>query len=95
MKSEAINKVDNKVYELNQRMVAAMDRLAVVHETIEDTWDVVVKESVDGDMLFASKEDVVDKLEADHAIEALEDCRKNLDSTFTEFSNYHALHEAA
>ena len=79
--------------------VAALDRLAEVYETFEDTWDFVVKESAAGDMLLASEEDVADKLDAaqqqDDALEALEECRKNMDSASREFSNYGALHEAA
>ena len=55
---------NNKVYDLNQRTVAALDRLAEVYETFEDTWDVVVKESAAGDLKIASEEDAVDKLEA-------------------------------
>ena len=31
----------------------------------------------------------------DQALEALEECRKNMDSAYIEFSNYQALHEAA
>ena len=52
------------MHDLNQRTVAALDRLAEVYETFEDTWDIVEKESAEGDMLFASQEDAVDKLEA-------------------------------
>ena len=55
---------NNKVQSLNQRTVAALDRLAEVYETFEDTWDIVVKESAAGDMLFASEEDAADKLDA-------------------------------
>ena len=40
------------MYDLNQRTVAALDRLAEVHATFEDTWDIVEKESADGDMFF-------------------------------------------
>ena len=56
--------MNNKVCDLNQRTVAALDRLAEVYETFEDTWDIVEKESAEGDMLCASEEDAVDKLEA-------------------------------
>ena len=77
------SEANNKVYDLNQRTVAALDRLAEVYETFEDTWDIVVKESAAGDMLFASEEDAADKLDAaqqqDDALEALEECRKNMD----------------
>ena len=80
--------------------VAALDRLAEVYETFEDTWDTVVKESAEGDMLFASEEDAVEKLEAawqhqDRTLEVPEDCRKSMGSAFREFSNCRALHEAA
>ena len=44
------------MYDLNQRTVAALDRLAEVYETSEDTWDIVEKESAEGDMLCASEE---------------------------------------
>ena len=76
-----------------------MDRLAEVYETFEDTWDVAVKESAEGDMLFPSEEDAVEKLEAarqhqDRTLEVPEDCRQSLDSAFREFSNCRALHEA-
>ena len=72
-----------------------MDRLAEVYETFEDTWDIVVKESAAGDMLFASEEDAADELDAaqqqEDALEALEECRKNMESAYREFSNYPAL----
>ena len=94
------SEANNKVYDLNQRTVAAMDHLAEVYETFEDTWDIVVQESAAGDMFFASEEDVADKLGAaqrqqDDALEALEECRMNMDSAYREFSNCQALHEAA
>ena len=59
----------------------------------------VEKESAGADMLFASEQDAVDKLEAarqhqDGALEVLDDCRKNMDGVFREFSNCRALHEA-
>ena len=61
-----------------------------------------MKESAEGDMLFASEEDVADKLDAaqqqqqqqqDHALEALEECFKNMDSDYREFCSYWALHQ--
>ena len=90
---------NNKVYDLKQRTVAALDHLAEVYETFEDTWGIVVQESAAGDMFFAAEEDAADKLDAaerqqDGALEALEECRKNMDSAYREFSNYRALHEA-
>ena len=73
-----------------------MDRLAEVYETFEDTWDIVVKEPAEGDMLFASEEDAVDKLEAARQhLQVLEDCRKSMESALREFSNRNTLHEAA
>ena len=84
------SEVNNKVCDLNQRTVAALDRLAEVYETFEDTWDIVEKESAEGDLLCASEEDAVDKLEAaapDRTLEMLEDCRKSMDSAFREFRN--------
>ena len=91
---------NNKLYDLNQRTVAALDRLAEVCETFEDTWDIVEKESAEGDMLFATEEDSIDKMEAarqhqDRTLEVFEDCRQSLDGVLGEFSNCRALHEAA
>ena len=88
------------MYDLNQRTVAALDRLAEVYETFEDTWDIVVMESAQGDMLFASEEDAVHKLEGarqhqDRTLQVLEECHKSTDGAFKEFSNCRALHEAA
>ena len=78
------SEANNKVYDLNQRTATALDRLAEVYEKFEDTWEIVVKESAAGDMLFASEEDAADKLGAaqqqDDALEALEECPKNMDS---------------
>ena len=70
-----------------------MDRLAEVYETFEDTWDIVVKESAAGDMLFASEEGVADKLDAakqqqEDALEALEECRKNMDSAYWKWKKH-------
>ena len=84
------SEANNKVYDLIQRTVAALDHLAEAYETFEDTCG----------MLFASEEDAADTLDAaqrqqDDALEALEECRKNMDSAYREFSNYRALHEAA
>ena len=61
---------------------------------------VVVKESAAADMLFASEEGAVDKLEAarqhqDRTLEVPQDCRKSMHSAFRECSNCRALHEAA
>ena len=50
------SEANNKVYDLNQRTLAAWDHLAEVNETFEDTWDIVVQESAAGDMCFASEE---------------------------------------
>ena len=52
------------MYDLNQRTVTALDRLAEVYERSEDTWDIVEKESAEGDILFATEEDAIDKMEA-------------------------------
>ena len=80
--------------------MAALDHLVEVYETFEDTWDIVAKESAEGDLLFAAEEDAVDKLEEarkhqDHALEVLEDCRKSTDGAIREFSNCRPPHEAA
>ena len=58
---EKNSEANNKVYDLNRRTVGALDRLAEVYE---DTWDIVVKESAEGDVLFPSEEDAADKLDA-------------------------------
>ena len=94
------SEANNKVYCLNQGTVAALDPLAEVYETFEDTWDIVLQECAAGDMFIASEEDAAAKLgeaqrQQDDALEALEECRKNMDSAHREFSNYRALHEAA
>ena len=96
--SKKNTKGNNKVYDVNQRTEAALDRLTEVYETFEDTWDTVVKESAAGDLFFASEE--VDKLEVtrqhqDHTLEVQEDCRKSMDRVYKEFSNCRALHEVA
>ena len=80
---EKNSEANNKVYVLNQITVAALDRLAEVYDMCRD---IVVKESAEGDMLFATEEDAADKLaqqQEDHALEALEECRKNMDSAST------------
>ena len=81
---EKNSEANNKVYDLNLRIVAALDRLAEVYETLEDTWDIVEKESAEGDMLHATEEDAIDKMEAarqhqDRTLEMPEDCRKSMD----------------
>ena len=75
------------MHDLNQRTVAALGRLAEVYETFEETWHRGKGFSAAGDLLFASEEDAVDKMEAarqhqDHTLEVLEDCRKSMDSAF-------------
>ena len=80
--------------------MAALDRLAEVYETFEDTWDIVEKETAEGDQLFATEEDATDKMEEarqyqDRTLDVLEGCCKSMDGAFMEFSNCRALHEAA
>ena len=82
----------SSTYDSNQRTVAALDRLAEVYETFADTWDIVEKESAEGDMLFAAEEDAIDKNEAarqyqNFTLEVLEGCRKSLDGAFREFGS--------
>ena len=92
---------NNKVYDLNQRPMAALDRLAEVYETFEDTWDIVVKESADGDMFFLlQKETRLTRWRRPGSIrtgpwKCWRIVPKSLDGAFREFSNCRTLHEAA
>ena len=80
--------------------MAALDRLAKVYETFEDTWAFAEKECAEGDVLLAAEEEgAIDKMEAAqqhqvHILDELEGCRNSLDSAFREFNNCRALHEA-
>ena len=49
------SEANNKVYDSNHKTVAALDRLAKVYETFEDTWAFVEKEFAEGDMLLAAQ----------------------------------------
>ena len=71
------------MYGLNQRTLGALDHLADVYETFEDTWD-IVEESAESDMLFATEDDATAKMEVarqhqDRTLEMLEDGRQSMD----------------
>ena len=58
MNTEAIT----KVYDFNQKTMEALDRLADVYATFEDTWANVEHKTAEGDMLFAVSYEAEDEL---------------------------------
>ena len=86
--------------QLNQKTMAALDRLAEVYETFEDTWAFVEKEAAEDDLLLAEEDEAIDLFEAARLHQArildeLESCRESLDSAFREFNKCRPLHRAA
>ena len=56
------SEANNRAYDLNQKKtMAALDRLAEVFKTFEDTWAFVEKESAEGDLLLADRQTLLQR----------------------------------
>ena len=78
---------NTKVYDLNQKTMQALDRLADVYETFEDTWAFVEKETAEDDSLLAEADGAMDQLVAAQQHQArfldeVKSSRESLDIAF-------------
>ena len=78
---------NTKVYDLNQKTMQALDRLADVYETFEDTWAFVEKETAEDDSLLPEADGAMDQLVAAQQHQArfldeVESSRESLDIAF-------------
>ena len=74
------------MYDLNQKTMQALGRLAEVYATFEDTWANVETETAESDLLFQHQARFQEELKSS---------RESFNIAFREFNNCRALHDAA
>ena len=94
------SEANTKVYDLNQKTMQALDRLAGVHATFEEAWANPENENSAGDVLHADacgEMDELAKAQQDQACcqEEVKGCRESLDTVVRERNNCRALIDAA
>ena len=91
---------DTKVYDLNQKTMLALDRLADAYSTFEETWAKMEHETVEGDVLFAMSYEAMDELAKAQQCQSrcqdeLDSSLQSMDAAIRELNNCRALHDVA